>query len=220
MPKGLGRVRWPSLFHTCAPPPPYPRCSQQSKKHFAHQSHFFLFNPKKQIERITDLELEIEIPGWSENSGQLKEKMNEFLPTGRQTETSRCVLVSQGVNWSVNDHTQTHTHTHTHTDGCFFGAVTSRGKIERWMPLQPARVFRFEFFFRVGYSVNVTHTLTHTNTLISGIFRAFLVTTHQSVDDFFVFGSPKNIWKRRNDLNEKWFARLKSTRGRHQTGRE
>jgi hypothetical protein len=44
-----------------------------------------------------------------------KKKMNEFLPTGRQTETSRCVLVSQGVNWSVNDHTHTHTHIHTHT---------------------------------------------------------------------------------------------------------
>jgi hypothetical protein len=126
-----------------------------------------------------------------------KKKMNEFLPTGRQTETSRCVLVSQGVNWSVNDHTHTHTHIHTHTHGCFWSCDKPRKnrKVNATSPLLPARVFRFEFFSFGLVILSMSHTHTHTQTLWFPEFSGRFWLQHtKSVDDF-CFWVPKKYLK-------------------------
>jgi hypothetical protein len=72
-----------------------PAAANNPKKHFAHQSNFSQFNPKKtNWANITDLELEIEIPGWSENSGQLETKkkwMNFFQQVDRLRQVDVCL---------------------------------------------------------------------------------------------------------------------------------
>jgi hypothetical protein len=199
MPKGLGRVRWPSLFHTCAPLPPYPRCSQQSKKHFAHQSHFSQFNPKKtNWANITDLELEIEIPGWSENSGQLETKkkwMNFFQQVDRLRQVDVCLYPKAWIDqWTI---THTHTHTYTHTHGCFWSCDKPRKnrKVNATSPLLPARVFRFEFFSFGLVILSMSHTHTHTQTLWFPEFSGRFWLQHtKSVDDF-CFWVPKKYLK-------------------------